>query len=206
MQNKKILVIGGVAFLFAFLVVGFFLLKQKPSGSLVFPSGKRISLTPTEVPLKMTAWKDPLGFTFPYPKEVKLDPHDEDQENYAHVELTNATHSGNIIVWAKDTEFSSIEDWVNDDPMATSASVLDATLAGVSAKKLYFAQPVKKLVTATIYDELLFLIEMVPDSGTFWGKIYDDLLKGFSFGTMAGSSEGLEGEGEVIDEGEEIIE
>lgn len=210
-MNKKILVIG-----FLVLLVlgagGFFLIKSNKQAGLVTPSLNREKAVPTGKPFQLTKWDDPLGFSFSYPSELKLNPHDEDQENYAHIEITSSTESGKIIVWSSDTEFSNIEDLIKDDPIATNASSLDTNLGGISAKKLYFSQPEKKLMTAAIYDDLLFLVELYPGNGTYWGKIYDELLKNFSFGTMAksttnnGEEEVSSGEEGGIDEGEEIIE
>ena len=47
---------------------------------------------------KHLMWDDPAGFTFDYPEGVAIDKHDEDQENYAHVELTHPQHQGKILV------------------------------------------------------------------------------------------------------------
>src|SRR3990167_11111285 len=58
---------------------------------------------PTPIPEEeLATWTDQSEFSFQYPKSLKLNPHDEDTENYAHVELTSSTYPGNLIIWVKD--------------------------------------------------------------------------------------------------------
>lgn len=215
MVNKKILAGAGVVIVGA-LVGGYLFLSGKGPASLVSPASKSpAKVTEKAKPLELTIWKDPLGFTFSYPKDAKLNPHDEDQENYAHVELTSSEHPGGIIVWAKDTTYATVEDWVNEDPVAMEASALGTNLSEEEAKKLFIVQPEKRLVTGAIYDNLLFLIEVTPRNESYWERAYDEVLKSFSFGTVAGSGDSVPGgqesaggeeESGGIDEGEEVVE
>ena len=52
------------------------------------------------------------GFSFSYPEGLTVDKHDEDQENYAHIEMTLKDTLGNVIVWAKDAPASDLAAWI----------------------------------------------------------------------------------------------
>ena len=101
----------------------------------------------------MATWTDPAGFTFQYPKDVTIDKHDEDTENYAHVEMTHKDHPGNLIVWAKDTKAADVNAWVKTEKQFGGATVSEATLGGKPAKTVSVESP-KKVFTGTISDEL----------------------------------------------------
>ena len=49
---------------------------------------------------KLLSWDDPAGFTFQYAEGLTVNKHDEDKDNYAHLEITNASQPGKLIVWA----------------------------------------------------------------------------------------------------------
>jgi hypothetical protein len=46
---------------------------------------------------------------------VTVDKHDEDQENYAHIEMTHKDQPGTIIIWAKDTTAVDGAGWVKKE-------------------------------------------------------------------------------------------
>jgi len=214
MPKKKIPVIVGIIVVILIALSFYFFQRSKTSSSIQSPVGSSPgNKLPASEKLKLTEWKDPLGFSFSYPQDVKINPHDEDQENYAHVELTSVKHPGNLVIWAKDTEFASMDDWTKGDQMATISSTLDTTLSQAPAKKFYTKNP-KLLVTGSIYDQLLFIIEGSTD--TYWESIYNEVTKSFSFGTVSGQEQkitqespedysGEESEGD-ISEGEEVVE
>lgn len=189
-------------------------MKGKTEKKIVNPQIKQEEKIAKEISLLL--WKDPLGFEFKYPKGLKLNPHEEDQDNYAHIELTSKDHEGGIIVWSKDLLYKDLTDYLENDEEASGASVMETTLDQVPAKKLLVkTKEGSKIITVTIYDELLFLIEVNLDKEKFWQKPYDRLVSTFSFGTVAGvvsnPSEDTSGEAgnEEIQgefEGEEIIE
>lgn len=215
MTKKKILLIT-VSVVILIIITGLiFLFTKKADKKLVNPGVSEIKKPPVETPLLL--WKDPLGFEFSYPKNLKIDPHEEDMDNYAHVELSSDEKEGRIVVWSKDLLYQDLDDYLVNDEEASGASVMETKLAKVPAKKLLLkGENGNKIITAAIYDELLFLIEADLDREKYWEKIYDKVLTTFTFGTVAGKSletvddpVGYEDAGDEIQgdfEGEEIIE
>lgn len=132
--------------------------------------------TPTIVEEK-AAWTDQSGFTFQYPKSLTLNPHDEDKVNYAHVELTSATHSGNLIVWTKDTEAATIEDWVTQNKFE---GAIDTTLGDVPAKKILNNKETKQIIIAAVNNGYLYELETNLNDD-YWIKILDEANSSFKF-------------------------
>ncbi len=126
-------------------------------------------------------WNDPAGFTFQYPDGLTIDKHDEDKENYAHIEMTHKDHPGNIIIWAKDTNASDVTAWVRTEKRFKDASILDTTLGEKPAKKILLATPSSTLIVGAIDDEILFTIEASLDEEGFWSKIHDEITESFAF-------------------------
>ena len=207
-MKKKVLIIIGVLVLIAIGV--FVFLYQKPSSKMVNP------LTQTEQNQggKLLVWEDPAGFKFSYPEEIKINPHEEDEENYAHLELTSDSHPGSILIWMKDNKYKNIQDWVKKENSTGSAQVFDSDLGGNPAQKLAFTSP-QKMVTATLDGNAVVLIEVYPRD-SWWNETYNQILKSFEFIPLQGEeisapakvsgSSGQTSEGGIIDEGEEVVE
>jgi uncharacterized protein YxeA len=193
--------IGGGIFYFKFY--------QKPFSGLVNPLTNQ-----GQSEAKLLTWEDPAGFKFSYPEEIKINPHEEDEENYAHLELTVDSHSGSILIWVKDTTYKEIADWVKKENSAGSAQVFDSELGGNPAKKLALNNP-QKLVTATLDGNAIVLIEVYPED-QWWNQVYNQILSSFEFIPLQGEeistppkvsgSSGQTSEGGIIDEGEEVVE
>jgi hypothetical protein len=206
MTKKTYLIIIGVLL---FLGGTFLFFKSLKKSSFVKPV---FEVEPTTTEVKVVFWEDPSGFSFLYPEGIEIDPHEEDEESYAHLDLTSPDYPGHIVIWAKDTDFKDIESWAEEE--AGSGQVFDTELGGESAKKIAFSDPQKMIVGAIDIDALV-LIEMMPDEGGFWQKVYDDLLASFEFipledeekaaaPSSAGSTSG--GGSQIIEEPEEVIE
>lgn len=160
--------------------------------------------------IKLLDWKDPAGFTFQYPEGVTIDKHDEDKENYAHVEMTNATHQGRLIVWAKDTIAADVAAWVKTEKTFRDASIVDTMLGGEPAKKILIISPTKKVIVGTIFDEILWFIEVESGEGDYWQTTLDTIAGSFKFTPLPGESSAGSGgtsvdEDVMVDE-EEVIE
>jgi len=207
-MKKKVLIIIGVLVLIAIGV--FVFLYQKPSSKMVNP------LTQTEQNQegKLLVWEDPAGFKFFYPEEIKINPHEEDEENYAYLELTSDSHPGSILIWMKDNKYKNIQDWVKKENSTGSAQVFDSDLGGNPAQKLAFISP-QKMVTATLDGNAIVLIEVYPED-QWWNETYNQTLSSFEFIPLQGEeisapakvsgSSGQTSEGGIIDEGEEVVE
>lgn len=213
MSRKTLLLV-----LFLALIVGgfTFFLVIRPRLS----SPKKESEVKSETTVDLTEWVDPSGFKFSYPKDLALDPHREDQENYAHLELVSTENSGlsageagRLIIWVQKTEDSDLEGWVADQPQ--NIQVLDTELGGLPAKKMAFSAP-QKLVTAAVDVDALVLIEMYPGSAAaYWQKVYDQVIASFEFVAIEGDKvetapaqtvPAAPAGRQVIEEAEEVIE
>ena len=162
--------------------------------------------------VKLKTWEDPAGFQFSYPEGIEIDNHEEDDENYAHLELTEQNHPGKILIWMKDKVEKTLETWVVNQ--TGNAQVFDSELAGQPAKKLAFSLP-KKLVTAAFDQEVIILVEVFPKDD-WWNEVYQGVIDSFRLIPLVGEGkstvdtpvvgQGSDGDFGIIDEGEEIIE
>ncbi len=154
------------------------------------PSKNQSSVIPTvtETKKELVVWEDPAGFSFQYPKELQVNKHDEDVENYAHIEFTSPTHPGTIIVWAKDTIYQTVASWIKGDKTIASGTSVDTTLGGKEAKKISLLGPPKKLIVGAIDEEILFTIEAEPTDSVFWEDVYQGMIQTFTFTPLEGST------------------
>jgi len=147
------------------------------------------SVVPTPTP-KLVLWDDPAGFTMQYPEGILVNKHDEDKENYAHVELTNSAHPGGLIVWVKDIP-KGIADtvaWGKKISTPSSAISFDTTLGGMPAQKVLVSTPVKTATTGVIYDGVLWYVEAVLGDDDYWQSVYDQVVGSFVFKPIEGDS------------------
>lgn len=122
----------------------------------------------------VTLYKDPLGFSFNYPKDATVSAHPEDKVNYANVELS-LKPSGTIKFIASDTNYQNIDSWLKKDPEVKLANFLDSKLGSLDAKKVYLDIS-KKLLIATLWDGMLFKVEITPSDNQDVIKISDKVL------------------------------
>ncbi len=184
---KKYLVIGGVLLLLS-LGTAIYIWQRNPLKMTPTSSAPK-----TQTEAKTQTWDDQAGFTFEYPKDLLVDKHDEDQNNYAHVELTQSAHPGKIIVWAKDLPLTkkgvvvaNATEWVNTDSQYPGANILDTTLGGEPAKKILLASGSSGQVIGAVYDNTLWYIEGTLTDKEYWLQVYDGIVKSFSFKPIAG--------------------
>ncbi|MEK7129879.1 MAG: hypothetical protein AAB803_02555 [Patescibacteria group bacterium] len=140
---------------------------------------KPAPVAPATAQEEVATWTDPAGFTFQYPKALAVDKHEEDQDNYAHVELTSKDHPGSIIVWAKDTTATDVNAWVKTEKQFAGATVADATMSGKPAKKIILADASKTIV-GTIDEDILFTIETLPTDASYWNRIHAMIVGSFT--------------------------
>jgi hypothetical protein len=160
----------------------------------------------------LKTWDDPAGFKFSYFEGIETNNHEEDEENYAHLELTSPDHPGKILVWMKDKVEKTLDDWVANQE--GSPQVFDSELGGQPAKKMAFLSP-KKMMTAAFDQEVVIIIEVFPED-EWWDKTYEQIIESFELVPLEkedkakvnapGAWEGSGGDAGIIDEGEEIVE
>lgn len=186
-MKKKLLISGGAALAVIALGLVFFGVVRKEKK----PESESLSQNSTQGQAEtLLTWDDPIGFTFQYPPDLAVNNHEEDNQNYAHVELTHKDHPGNLIVWVKDTTSLDSTAWARTDPRFKGASVLDTTLGGLEAKKVLIKEPKSMLIVGTIYDDLLYTVETELGDESYWTKVHADAVNSFAFNHPESSSDG----------------
>ena len=179
---KKPIVIGSIVFASCVIIAGLFVFRMK---FVTKTSEQTVTPTATIAPKELVLWEDPAGFSFTYPSDMMVNKHDEDTKNYAHVELTNAGHSGNIIIWVKDTAYQTIAAWVKGDSTVRTAPSVDTTLGGKEAKKISLVQSAsggKKMITGAIDVDVLVTVEAdMQTDEPYWTEIYAGIIQTFAF-------------------------
>ncbi|OGG11903.1 hypothetical protein A2Z00_00930 [Candidatus Gottesmanbacteria bacterium RBG_13_45_10] len=212
-MKKKVIIGVIIAGIVVVGVIGIYVLRSRDTQSQI-PTVETIT-SPTVVPAELETWIDPAGFSFQYPKDLSVNNHEEDQDNYAHVELTSKEHPGNIIVWAKDplagTKVVDAASWVTSEKSLRGATIFDTTLGGVPAKKILVAQPSKMLIVGSVSDGIVFTVEGTLEDSDYWTKVHDGIVNSFVFipansGSSAGSSEPQGGEDTSGVDEEEVLE
>lgn len=180
MEKKLILlIIGIVVFLLSFSGIFLWYRSQQKGGAPI--TEIQPSVTPS---VELATWVDPSEFSFQYPKNLTINPHEEDQKNYAHVELTSSEHKGNIIIWAKDTTADTIEKWLTQTKVK---GVLDTTLGEEPAKKTLvlrnegLQEDPSKVMVSSIRNGYLYQIEVNPENALFWNEVFDTVFSSWKW-------------------------
>ena len=183
--------------------------KTRPS-AVPLPPDKQIQASAQ--PQNFLTWKDDLGFNFDYPDDAVVNKHDEDQENYAHVEVTHKDHPGSLIIWAKDPPqlksgktVASSEDWILSREDLKDALSLDTTWGEQKAKKVKLNDPQPKLFVVTYYDGLIYYIEADLQDTDYWSEVFDKAVSSFTFSPKSDATGSGVGEEDTVDE-EEVVE
>lgn len=174
MEKKKLIlfVIGVLVF---FVTMGGVVFWFKSYQKAATPISE---IQPAVIPVEeQVTWTDPSEFSFQYPKSISLNPHAEDQKNYAHVELTSPEHKGSIIVWAKDTTADTIESWLTQTKVK---GALDTTLGEEPAKKTLSEDP-SKVIVSSIRNGYLYQIEVNPEDALFWNEVFDTVFSSWKW-------------------------
>lgn len=169
--------------------------------------------TPTPIPVTMLTWTDPNGFSFQYPEGLSVNKHDEDKENYVHLEFTHPDHPGSLIVWGKDPAkgVTDVTSWVKNERRFIGASTLDTQLGGQKATKVMVAGITRILVVGTVYDNIVWSVEATLEDADFWTRAHTAIADSFAFvsvkevGSSTTTKVGPVVEDVAVDE-EEVVE
>lgn len=213
MKQKRVIIIVSIVIILTLIgIVGKIALGKK-SNIPVTQEKPLASLS--QIAQNFLTWKDDLGFSFDYPEEAVVNKHDEDQDNYAHVELTHKDHPGSLIVWAKDPPKSktgklvtSAEEWIAIQTELKDALVIDTNWGGQKAKKVKVNGLKPKLLVVAYYDGLIYYIEVDLVDSDYWSAVSDKVISTFSFSPKketAGEGGADNGDSGSVDE-EEVVE
>lgn len=183
-MKKIILLIVIVVIVIPVILVGLSYFRKKSPEIKTTAQPEKTKELPEEKPQKV--WKDPMGFSFSYFADSTINDHQNDNENYAHVELVNPAHDGYLIVWVKDLPLNekgksvkTLDEWLQSDAEYKDINKLDTQLGGQPAVKLTMKDK-KRYFSAVMYDDLLYLIE-VNIASDYWKDQYDLSEKSFVF-------------------------
>ncbi len=153
------------------------------------PVSQQQAVSPTPTPVKLLIWNDPNGFTFQYPEGLSINKHDEDKENYAHLEFTHPSHPGSIIVWGKDPArgVSDAASWTKTEKRFIGAAILDTEFGGKPGKKVMIEGVTRILVTGTVYDSIVWTVEAKLEDADFWTNTQSTIANSFAFATPKSS-------------------
>lgn len=177
------------------------------------PASEPVVAESTPAPEELATWDDPNGFSFQYPKSLKLNSHDEDTVNYAHIEFTSVGHPGSVIVWGKDlpaqagTKAADAAAWVKGEKTIAGAPVLDTTMGGKSGKKVMVETPKKQIIAAVVDEGVVFYVEGNLEDSEYWTNVHFTISSTFEFTynkpatnkSSAGTQEEYADEEEVIE-------
>lgn len=177
------------------------------------PTEQQAAPTPAAERPQLLTWNDPNGFTFQYPEGLSINKHDEDKENYAHLEFTHPDHPGKLIVWGKDPAkgVSDLSTWVKNEKRFTGANVLDTELGSKAGKKVMIEGVNRMLIVGTVYDGIVWTVEATLEEAPFWTDVHTGVADSFKFipvkepGSTATAESAPAVDDVAVDE-EEIIE
>lgn len=136
----------------------------------------------------LSTWEDPAGFSFDYPEILKIDTHEEDEINYAHLELTQEGKMGRVLIIANDSDYDTLEDWLAEDKEVIGLSSLDTEIASLPAKKVALKEG-KEIASFIDLDQVIYTIIKEPQGEDFWRQTYRTILDSFKFIPLEGESE-----------------
>ncbi|MBI4066723.1 hypothetical protein HY411_03325 [Candidatus Gottesmanbacteria bacterium] len=201
------LIIGGI------VSIGYIWWLKSQTGNSSISEARNTTPSPTPTSVKLLTWTDPNGFSFQYPEGLSVNRHDEDKENYAHIEFTHPDHPGKLIVWGKDPArgVTDTGSWVKNEKRFIGASTLDTELGGQAAKKVMVTGITRMLVVGSVYDNIVWSVEATLEDADFWTGVHTAISDSFAFvpvkepGSAAVSESGPVVEDVAVDE-EEVIE
>ncbi len=208
------LIIGGI------VSVGYIWWLKSQSGSTAVSDVRLTTPSATPSPSQLLTWKDPNGFSFQYPEGLSVNKHDEDKENYAHIEFTHPSHPGSLIVWGKDPAkgVTDAASWVKNEKRFIGASSFDTQFGGQKAVKVMVTGITRMLVVGAVYDNIVWSVEASLEDADYWTGLHSTITNSFVFvpvkSATTGTSVTSEETAPVVDVGsdatavdeEEVIE
>jgi hypothetical protein len=182
-KDKRFLV-GALTILLTVTIIEFGIIFWR--NQLKTTQNTKLQPIPTQQPFSYIQWKDASGFLVEYPDQLTVNPHEEDDANYAHVEFSSPDHQGSVVIWAKDAvsskglAYQNSIDWQKDQKDYVIQSTIESLLGGKQAIKFVTDSEINTQGIASVYDGIVWIIETrVPDS--FWQEIYLHMIDTFQF-------------------------
>lgn len=219
---KKWLVVGGVVFLTLVITGGLIWWRGRQVVSQELNSNETVGagkIVPTAV-VSLVTHTDPAGFTIQYPQNLQVNLHDEDKNNYAHVEFTEINHPGGVTYFVKDlpskvnADGRNLATWIAGEMRFKGGIVADTTLGGQPAKKVLLSQD-KTSVILSVFDGVLYEVQVIKTDNDYWSEVAEGIISSTKLIPVVNTTNpvGDQGQGvapeasggEIIEE-EEIVE
>ena len=186
-MNKKVYIGIGLFILLVVVIV---------SKSLFFKTNKTISPlgqtgNTTQTPqftFTWTEWKDPAGFAFSYPEDVKIDNHPDDETLYAFLTLTAPDKKGKIDITVADSLYADIKEWLAKDELVKSGRALETKIASVSGEKVALDKG-HVVVSFIDADQVIYVIDAQTEGETYWQLVLTKIVDTFRLTPLEGESQ-----------------
>ena len=199
-MSKKVIILISVCILLLAIGGGYLIVSLKnKSGSSSAPVSE--SLTAKEIASADLDYSDASGFSFKYPKSLRVDDiTPSDDSYYSKVSLTKS--GSKLTITLKDETAKTADEFLKSDDYYKNATLSGATtLAGISAKEYALDG---KLITIALKDGILYLVEGNKDGG-FWEDTQGIVVSTFSFG-LKSSGSATSDDSNTTYEPEEVVE
>ena len=184
---KKKIIIGLVIFLVG--LTGFGIIFKNQLFPKSFPPQENSAKKPAEkFNFEWTEWQDPAGFAFEYPKTVELDSHPADETNYAFLELTAKDKAGKITITVNDSQYTDVDEWLENDELAKTGSSLETEIASTSARKVALEKG-REVAAFIDWDQVIYLVDCQAEDQDFWQSVYQHILSSFKLIPLEDESE-----------------
>ncbi len=196
-----VLVLGGSAYL---------IIKNNKPNKQSSPLMQNTQTSPTPLAVSQNTQKyldQETGFSFAYPDNLTATKSEDLKDTvYADLKITGKI-LGSIRFFAEDTTAKTVAEYLTKNKLSTTgAQVSDVKLADLPATKYAFAD--KAWVFLLDQNVIYWLNADYKNEPGFWSTALDKITTSFAFEKVAdsGNSGASSNEGDVVDEGEEIVE
>ncbi|NMB83846.1 hypothetical protein GYA28_00995 [Candidatus Roizmanbacteria bacterium] len=157
-------------------------------------------------------YTDPAGFKFSYPAEITVAAKNiSDDTVYSQLDIKSQEASGSISLKAVASSLAKIDDYFASKKTSSFfGGVKKLKLADIDARQY---QINNQLITVALDQGVMFTIttEYPTDKKDYWKKINDGIISSFAFveptvNTSAAGGSSSDESGDVVFEGEEIVE
>lgn len=199
-MNKRAIVLISAGVLLLAAGGGYLIVKSKyKSNTSSIPAVENSD--PKEIVSGDLDYSDASGFSFKYPKSLRVDDvTPSDDSYYSKVSLVKS--GGKLTVTVRDESSKTVDEYISSDDYYKNATLSGAVaLAGIPAKEFSLDG---KLITIALKDGILYQVEGSKDGG-FWEGAQGVVVSTFSFDSKSSGS-GSAPDSNTTYESEEVVE
>ena len=147
-------------------------------------------------------YRDTAGFTFKYPTSIVVTDATPEDDDIYYTLLNLANNSEKMTVAMADTDYKTVDDWLQKDSTAPKQPTLIGAISldGVAARQYTNGG---QMWTVAVDKNVLYVFES-PKDGDAWDKVHDLFVSSFKFDKAQG--EGSGSSSNTTYEAEEVIE